>query len=121
VSDEHTPSLSAGSGPWKVGSTHQVRVTGYFALDGLLQLSLRPSVLSQKFLRASDVPVGEIVKGTIKSLDESKLTVTISGNLSGVVWPLHYADITLKHPSKRFKVGKDIKCRVSARLNRTYQ
>jgi len=87
-------------------------VTGYFALDGYLQLSLRPSVLEKRFLQVSDVNVGEVVKGTIKKLTESALFVSLSGNVDGVVWPIHFADIPLKHPQKRFKPGASIKCRV---------
>jgi rRNA biogenesis protein RRP5 len=112
VSDEHTPSLSSSSGPWKVGTTHQARVTGYYQFDGLLQLSLKQSVINQKFLQVGDIHVGEIIKGTIKKLAETALFVSLSGNVDGVVWPNHYADITLKHPGKRFKAGSSIKCRV---------
>ena len=32
--------------------------------------------------------------------------------MDGVVWPLHYADIRLKHPEKRFRVGASIRTRV---------
>lgn len=112
TSDEHVPSLSSSSGPWKIGSVHRARVTGYFAFDGLLQVSLRQSVLDQQYLQVTDVHVGEIVKGTIKRLTDSGLFVSISGNVDGVVWPNHYADIKLKHPSRRFKPGASIKCRV---------
>ncbi|KAI0673370.1 U3 snoRNP-associated protein Rrp5 [Trametes maxima] len=112
VSDEHVPTLSALSGAWKVGTVHRARVTGYFPLDGLLQLSLRTSVLAQKFLQVADVQVGEVIKGTVKKLTDSALFVSISGNVDGVVWPNHYADIALKHPQKRFKPGGSIKCRV---------
>ncbi|KAF8973590.1 hypothetical protein BDZ97DRAFT_1751613 [Flammula alnicola] len=111
TSDDHVPSLSS-SGPWKPGSIHPARVTGYFAFDGLLQLSLKPSVIQQKYLQVSDVEVGEIVKGTIKKLTPTGLFVSLSGGIDGVVWPNHYADITLKHPAKRFKEGASIKCRV---------
>jgi rRNA biogenesis protein RRP5 len=38
--------------------------------------------------------------------------VTMSGSVDGVVWPNHYADIILKHPAKRFRVGSTLKCRV---------
>ncbi|KAF7306752.1 hypothetical protein MIND_00466900 [Mycena indigotica] len=111
LSDDHIPSLS-NSGPWKIGSLHTARVTGYFHFDGLLQLSMKPSVLEQKFLQVADVQVGEVIKGTIKTLNDSGLFVSISGNVDGVVWPNHYADIALKHPAKRFKPGSSIKCRV---------
>jgi rRNA biogenesis protein RRP5 len=87
-------------------------VTGHFLFDGLVQLSLKPSVLEQKFLKISDVEVGEVVKGTIKRLTEAGLFVSMSGNIDGVVWPNHFADISLKQPSKRFKPGASIKCRV---------
>jgi rRNA biogenesis protein RRP5 len=101
-------------GTWKVDTIHRARVTGHFPFDGLLQLSLRPSILKQAYLQVSDVQVGELIKGTIKKLSGSGLFVSISGNVDGVVWPNHYADIALKNPSKRFKPGASIKCRVSA-------
>lgn len=82
-------------------------------MDGLLQLSMRSSVLEQKFLQVGEVQVGEIMKGTVKKLTDSALFVSISGNVDGVVWPNHYADIVLKHPQKRFKPGGSLKCRVS--------
>ncbi|KAF8078800.1 hypothetical protein FPV67DRAFT_79954 [Lyophyllum atratum] len=113
VSDDHVPSLSS-SGPWKIGSLHRARVTGYFPFDGLLQLSFKPSILEQKFLQITDFQVGEVVKGTIKKLTGSALFVSLTGSIDGVVWPNHYADITLKQPSKRFKIGASIKCRVLA-------
>ncbi|KAI0778417.1 U3 snoRNP-associated protein Rrp5 [Trametes elegans] len=112
VSDEHVPTLSALSGAWKVGTMHRARVTGYFPLDGILQLSLKPSVLAQKFLQVADVQVGEVIKGTVKKLTDSALFVSISGSVDGVIWPNHYADITLKHPQKRYKPGGSVKCRV---------
>ncbi|KAL4241734.1 hypothetical protein ABKN59_000784 [Abortiporus biennis] len=112
VSDDHVPSLSSTSGPWKVGTYHRARVLGYYPLDGLLQLSMKPSVLEQRFLQVGEVQVGEIVKGTIKKLTDSALFVSISGNVDAVIWPNHYADIQLKHPQKRFKPGASIKCRI---------
>lgn len=112
TSDDHIPTLLPSSGAWQVDSLHRARVTGYFPLDGLLQLSLRPSILAQQYLQVSDVQVGEVIKGTIKKLTDTALFVTISGSIDGAVWPNHYADITLKHPSKRFKLGAQIKCRV---------
>jgi rRNA biogenesis protein RRP5 len=96
-----------------VGSLHKSRVIGYYHFDGLLQLSLKTSVLDQKYLQVQDVRIGEVLKGTIKKLTDSGLFITLSGNVDGVVWPNHYADIALKHPAKRFKAGGSLKCRVS--------
>lgn len=91
-------------------------MTGFHPLDAILQLSLRPSVLSQKFLRVDDVRVGEVVKGTVNKLTDSALFVSINGNVDGMVWPMHFADIRLKHPERRFKPGVAIKARVCATI-----
>ncbi|KIL00557.1 hypothetical protein PAXRUDRAFT_821549 [Paxillus rubicundulus Ve08.2h10] len=112
VSEDRTAVLSTSSGSWRVNTLHRARVIGYHPFDGILQLSLRPSVLEQKFLQAGEVRVGEILKGAIKQLTDSALFVSISGNVDGVIWPSHYADIPLKHPSRKFRVGGSVKCRV---------
>lgn len=91
---------------------HRARVIGFSALDGLIQLSLQPTILEQSFLRVSDVKVGEIIKGTVKRLSDNALFVSISGNVDGVVWPMHYSDIRLKHPEKKFKAGANVKARI---------
>ena len=74
---------------------------------------MKASTLGQKFLQVGEVRVGEVLKGTVKKLTDSALFVSISGNVDGVVWPNHYADIVLKHPQKRFKPGGSVKSRVS--------
>ncbi|KIJ46379.1 hypothetical protein M422DRAFT_66742 [Sphaerobolus stellatus SS14] len=112
VSDDHVPSLSPASGHWKIGTIHRARVIGFYALDGVLQLSLQPSVLEQKFLQVQDVEAGETLKATVKRLTSSALFVSISGNVDGVIWPNHWADIMLKRPQQRFKEGSTVKCRV---------
>lgn len=111
ITDDHLNTIPK-SGPWKVGSVHPARVIGFSALDNLVQLSLQPSVLEQAFLRVQDVEVGAEVKGTVKVLKENALFVSIGGNVDGVVWPLHYADIRLKHPEKKFKPGQAVKARI---------
>ncbi|GAA5859805.1 hypothetical protein JCM8547_007035 [Rhodosporidiobolus lusitaniae] len=113
ITDDHLNTIPK-SGPWKVGTTHNARVIGFSAVDGLVQLSLQPSVLEQAFLRVSDVKVGEEIKGTVKRLTDSAMFVSISGSVDGVVWPTHYADIRLKQQSaeKKFKPGQAVKARI---------
>lgn len=115
VSDEHITNLSthATSGLWKVGSVHKGRVIGYSALDGLLQASLQQSVIDRRFMKVQDLRVGEVIDGTVQRLSDSALFVNIHGNVAGVVWPLHYSDLRLKHPERRFKAGTAVKARVS--------
>jgi rRNA biogenesis protein RRP5 len=52
------------------------------------------------------------------NLTDRGMFVSISGNVHAVIWPNHYADIRLKHPERKFKVGKSIKCRVCPQLSR---
>ena len=80
--------------------------------DGILQLSLRSSVLEKKSLRVNDVHPGQVVKGLVKKLTDSALFVSLSGSVDGVIWPIHFADISLKHPQKRFRPGSQVNCRV---------
>lgn len=112
VADEHVASLPDSSGPYKVGTVQRARVIGHNPLDGTLRCSMKESVLSQKWLKADDIQVGSLVKGTVISLNEKGLFVSLSGNVHAIVWPNHYADIPLKHPERKFRVGKLIKCRV---------
>ncbi|GJN89500.1 hypothetical protein Rhopal_002487-T1 [Rhodotorula paludigena] len=111
ITDDHLNTIPK-AGPWKVGSVHAARVIGFSSFDNLVQLSFQPSVLEQAFLRVQDVEVGAEVKGTVKVLKDNALFVNIGGNVDGVVWPLHYADIRLKHPEKKFKPGQTVKARV---------
>lgn len=45
-------------------------------------------------------------------MTDKSLFVDISGSVDGVVYPLHYADIQLKHPERRFKAGGIVRCRI---------
>lgn len=110
VADERPPALS----PWKVDSSYPARVIGHSPFDGCVLLSLAPKVLAQRFMLVSEVKVGEVIKGTVHRLTDKAMFVNVSGSVDAVCWPLHYADIMLKHPEKRFRPGQSIKCRVFA-------
>ncbi|QRV97232.1 rRNA biogenesis protein RRP5 [Ceratobasidium sp. AG-Ba] len=112
IADSLVPQLSATSGTWRVGSSHRARVIGHHALDGLVQLSLQPSVLDLVYMQVGDVSVGETLKGTVTRLTGKGLVVALSDKVTGFVGPDHYADIKLKHPERKFKEGANIKCRV---------
>ncbi|KAM0789071.1 hypothetical protein ACM66B_003134 [Microbotryomycetes sp. NB124-2] len=111
ISDEHLVSVPK-AGPWKVGSTYKARVVGHSPLDGLVQLSLQQSVLDKRFLKVSDVQIGEQISATVKRLTDSAMFLSIGGNVDGIVWPLHYSDVRLRHPERKFKPGSTVKARV---------
>jgi rRNA biogenesis protein RRP5 len=131
VADERPAALSATSGTWRVGTKHKARVIGHSPMDGVIMLSFEKRVLEQRFMQVSEIKVGEVMKvrravfalirfyltrfisqGTISRFTDKAIFINVSGSVDGVVWPLHYADIQLKHPEKRFKAGNTVKCRV---------
>jgi rRNA biogenesis protein RRP5 len=98
-------------------------------MDGILLLSFEQKVLDQVFMQVDELKVGQHLKvsvisslqkyvdddqGTIRRLTDKGLFIDVAGSVDGVVWPNHYADIRLKHPEKRFKVGSSVKARVFA-------
>ncbi|XP_057307002.1 protein RRP5 homolog [Hydractinia symbiolongicarpus] len=109
VSDEHIEKLSK---KYKVTTKHKCRVLGYSALDSKYTLTMRNSDLEKEFLRYNDVKPGMLVSGTIITLEEFGCLVKITDHIRGLCPRIHLADITLKHPEKKFTEGKKVKCRV---------
>lgn len=69
-------------------------------------------MIDQVFMSVYELRIGQILKGTIRRLTDTALFIDISGSVDGVVHPLHYADIRLKHPERRFRVGSSVKARI---------
>lgn len=117
IADQKIETLSETLGPYKLDSVHKARVTGYNPMDGLFMVSLEPKVISQQFLRFEDVQVGQAVLGMVEKLivDEAGVTgilVNIADGISGLVPKIHFADITLQHPERKFQLGSAVKARV---------
>ncbi|KAJ1027850.1 hypothetical protein NDA13_003303 [Ustilago tritici] len=113
VSDDHVVSLPPSSGPFAKGTEHKARVVGHSPTDRTLQLSLKASVLERKFMRVSEVEVGEIVNASIIKLGlPNTIFLQLHGHVDGVVFANHFADVKLTHPEKRFKPGLQVKARV---------
>ncbi|OIW33783.1 nucleic acid-binding protein [Coniochaeta ligniaria NRRL 30616] len=117
VKDGKVDALFENSGPFKVGSTHRGRVIGYSALDGMYSLSFEKSVLEQPYLRIEDIPVGEVVTGTVEKLVVNErglggLIMKLADGISGLVPEMHLADVHLQHPEKKFREGMKVKARV---------
>lgn len=117
VADGKTENLSESTGPYKVGSVHQARITGYNSMDGLFLASLEQKIINEPFLRIEDVQVGQIVRGTIEKLIVNAtgvggVLVNIAAGITGLVPEMHLADIHLQHPEKRFREGLSVTTRV---------
>lgn len=117
VSDAKVESLPESTGPYKLGSVHKARIIGYNPMDGLFIVSMEPKVIAETFLRVEDVKVGQIVKGTIEKLmlnerGVSGMLVNIAEGISGLVLPIHMADVLLQHPERKFREGSTVTARV---------
>ena len=117
ISDGKTENLTGSTGVYKVGSVHKARIIGYNSLDGLFIVSMEPKVISQAFLRMEDVKIGQIVKGTVEKILVNEtgvngVIVKIGEGITGLVPEVHFADIQLQHPEKKFKEGSSVTARV---------
>lgn len=117
VADGKIETLSESTGPYQLGSVHKARIIGYNSVDGLFIVSLEQKVLNQQFLRIEDVKVGQVVQGSIEKLiiNESginSILVNIGEGITGLVPEIHFADVHLEHPERKFKQGSTVKARV---------
>ncbi|XP_053306401.1 protein RRP5 homolog [Spea bombifrons] len=96
----------------KDGTRHTVRVIEYSPMDETLLISLKTSVVEGLFLRHEDIRAGQIVEGTVSTIEPVGMVVKITNYLSGLVPRLHLADVELQHPELKYKTGLSVKCRV---------
>ena len=117
LSDTKVDSISPTSGPFKVGSKHTGRILDFNPVDNLYVMSLQERVVNQQFLRLEDVKIGDVVNGKIERILIGEtgvrgLIVEISEGITGLVPELHFSDIVLEHPEKKFHEGQSLKARV---------
>lgn len=117
LSDSRIDNLASSSGPYKLDSTHTVRIIAYNPIDNLYYVSLKKTTLDQQFLRLEDVRIGEVVKGTVERLILGAKGVTgalvkLSESVTGLAPEMHLSDVHLQHPERKFKEGFPVKARV---------
>lgn len=117
ISDEHTDTLSS-TGPYKPDTIHKARILSYNPVDNMYYVSLKRSVLDQSFLRLEDLPVGDVVKGTVDKLilggpkGVTGVLIKLSDSITGLVPEMHLSDAQLQHPERKFREGFPVKARV---------
>lgn len=121
IADGKIETLAAETGPYKIGSSHAARIIGCNYMDGLYIVSLEPRVLAQPFLSVDDVEVGQIAKGSIQKLLINEngingLIVSLAEGITGLVPEIHFSDIHLQHPERKFKEGVIVTSRVLSKL-----
>ncbi|KAL8645515.1 MAG: hypothetical protein Q9210_006666 [Variospora velana] len=121
IADDKIETLAQDTGPYKVGTIHKARVIGYNYMDGLYIVSMEPKIIAQPFLSIDDVQVGQMVKGTIQKLliNENGINgiiITIADGITGLVPEIHFSDIHLQHPERKFKEGASVTARVLSKI-----
>ena len=117
VSDSKIETLAESTGRYRVSSVHKARIIGYNPMDGLFIVSMEPKVIDQPFFRMEDVKVGMVVKGHVEKIMVGPsavigVIVNIAEGITGLVPEMHFADIHLQHPEKKFKEGNFVTARV---------
>lgn len=90
------------------------RVLGYNCVDRLYQLCTDSSMLKMKYLRAEDIPVGELVTGCeVMSVSAEGVNLALfGGQFKAFVPPQHISDVRLVYPERKFKIGSKVKGRI---------
>lgn len=93
---------------------HALRITDYSPMEQIHIASLRKSNIEATFFRYQDIKVGQIIEGTVISLQKQGMFVRISDHIKGMIPRIHLADVVLTNPEKKFQEGMKVKCRVLA-------
>ncbi|XP_076101163.1 protein RRP5 homolog [Mytilus galloprovincialis] len=98
---------------FKQGSEHRCRVMDFHYIDQLVTITLKQSILDQKYMSLHDIKPGDIVECTVETCVEKGIGVKLSQNIHGYIPNLHLANSTFKtRDVKEFHEGKQLKCRV---------
>eukprot|EP00055_Hartaetosiga_balthica_P017410 m.116504 g.116504 ORF g.116504 m.116504 type:complete len:2001 (-) comp9307_c0_seq1:69-6071(-) len=107
---------SADKNPLKVFKNNTkdqtVRVISLQLMDNVNTLTMQESIINKTFLRYEDVSVGEKVTAVVISLEKYGALVKLTETIKGLIPSLHFADVKLNKPERRFVPGAKIKCRV---------
>lgn len=113
----HTSRIDGGksniAATYSNGSQHKARVLGFSQFDNYYSLTMDPKIIGQKYLRAQDIQLGELVIGEVLSVSqENGLKVKIFGHFEAHVPTLHMSDVKLIYPERKFKIGSKVKGRI---------
>ena len=97
---------------FKVGQAVASRILGFSSLDGIANLSLRPSIVNAAVLRYEDLTPGMLVPGKVERVGAFGVVVALSELVQGLVTPMHLADSKLRKASAMYRAGKKVKARV---------
>jgi len=110
VSDGHIERLERS---FKEGQPLKARVIGRKPIEGASSLSLKKSVVEQRFFSLSEIVHGAVITGTLERVDsKSGAFIKISENITALCPPLHLTDSNSQRALAKLEPGKKLKVRV---------
>ncbi|KAH9518455.1 Protein RRP5, partial [Bulinus truncatus] len=103
-----TPDLQKFS----IDSLHQCRILGFNYMEGLALIDLRKHTLQKKFFNIKETSVGDVIDVVVHNVVANGVLVKLAKSFFSFITCLHLADVPIKHPEKKFSVGKKLKCKV---------
>ncbi|KAL0048743.1 hypothetical protein WJX82_009925 [Trebouxia sp. C0006] len=97
---------------YRVGQKVKGRVIGARHLDGLSVLSLKPTVVEQQVASINEVKAGSLMTGTISSIADYGMLVSLAPGIRAMVPTLHTANTVGKRSSSKYKVGQEVTGRI---------
>ncbi|XP_062927497.1 protein RRP5 homolog isoform X1 [Mobula hypostoma] len=104
--------MTSAANVFRKGTKHQCRIIDHAAMEQMALVSLKQTIIEAPFLRYHDIVPGQVIEGTVASLEKFGVLVKLTDHIRGLVPRTHLADVPLKHPEKMYSVGDKIKCRV---------
>ncbi|KAL4639983.1 hypothetical protein GN956_G12527 [Arapaima gigas] len=96
----------------KTAPSHVCRIMDFSPLEQMHTASLRKTIIESPFLTYQDLKLGQFLEGTVSSVQSTGMIVKMNSHIKGLVPSLHFADVILKNPEKKYSVGSKVKCRV---------
>lgn len=96
-------------------TVHSARVLSYSPMEDVLSVTLKKSIIDEKYGNINEIEIGDIVEGTVLKFIRAGLLLNISSGISALVPAIHYADAALKQPELKYKPGNKIRGRVLER------
>ena len=97
---------------FKVGRTVNVRVIGHRALDGIVSVSLKSSVMAQPFFSLEELSPGMLVNGEVVAVEHYGAIIKLAEGIKALCPPLHVSDIVGRTTSSKVTPGAKLKFRV---------
>ncbi|KAJ9062221.1 rRNA biogenesis protein rrp5 [Entomophthora muscae] len=99
---------------FKMGTLRPARVIGSYALEGLLKISLAPSITNADYIMFETLQLGQRVKGTVVSVSPgSGVVIRLSDHVASAFIPaLHASDFATQSLAMKYKEGQTVQCRV---------